>query len=537
MNNYTWSFKTRKIKKTSNQYDLDDLLNNEIVDATYIEYDRFGNNNNPFIAALPPYDADDSTNLIRNYNKSILGYDFNTVKTMSYSEKLYQLSKLHTNFRVLLPFQKQLEDEFYMSLVTTYNSRKMYRDNEVNIPVTIKSTEQNIHQKSWADMWDSTNSSFSLIGYSGCGKSTSVSQMLERYPQTIKHTNGEGEVVPQIVYLVVSCIPNSNFNELYISIGKAIDRALGNIDECYETLIAKQRSLSGKMNKVIKLIEIFNIGCIIFDEIQLIDFQHTKENSFEGLMTIANETKVSIAVVGTEDAKKKMFLNLRNARRVGTLIDASMYTKNKEYFKKIVSTMMKYQWFDERVELTDELIDALYKNTHGIISQLINLYAMMHVYYFKFKRKPEVNANLVEVVNKKYFPLINNLSKELKDEELNNYIAQSSNETLKIIQDALKENKEKEQTLMKQTEINKINQENEAVIQEKLYKSLAVFGYSDEYIEKAYKKVLNDGNYKNEEELMNKTLETLLKLKRNVSKPKTAKAKKSLEEMQAALAQ
>ena len=43
------------------------------------------------------------------------------------------------------------------------------------------------------------------------------------------------------------------------------------------------------------------------DEIQLIDFNSTKENSFESLLLLTNETKVAFVVIGTEDAYEKMF--------------------------------------------------------------------------------------------------------------------------------------------------------------------------------------------------------------------------------------
>ena len=91
---------------------------------------------------------------------------------------------------------------------------------------------------------------------------------------------------PQIVYLVVNCVANSNFSALYASIGNAIDRALGITTSVYQKLIESRRSLGEKAEKVRELVEIFAIGIIILDEIQLIDFQSTKENSFESLMTL-----------------------------------------------------------------------------------------------------------------------------------------------------------------------------------------------------------------------------------------------------------
>lgn len=79
--------------------------------------------------------------------------------------------------------------------------------------------------------------------------------------------------------------------------------------------------------------ERFAIGLIIFDEIQLIDFNSTRENSFESLMILSNRTKVAIGVVGTEDAYEMMFPKLRTGRRVGSPVRAQKYCSNYRYFQ------------------------------------------------------------------------------------------------------------------------------------------------------------------------------------------------------------
>ena len=122
------------------------------------------------------------------------------------------------------------------------------------------------------DSENAANVGFSLIGYSGSGKSSALNILLSHYPQVIKHHSKNIPQFIQIVYLVVNCVPNSNFRALYAGIGNAIDRALGNITPYYETEINKQHSLGSKLNKVRELVELFSIGIIIFDEIQLINF-------------------------------------------------------------------------------------------------------------------------------------------------------------------------------------------------------------------------------------------------------------------------
>lgn len=527
MKKYGWKFKVTKLRNKQSQYGAQILYNNEPVNAIYIDtgtQDRL----NPFIAALPPA-KNNEADLIRNYTKGLIGYDYKNVPLMSNSEKIMAVNELKTKFRVCLSFQKQLEDVFHSSLINSYRLRYLQRDINTYITVQLQNKEKHIHQKLWGDSADAANSSFALLGYSGVGKSTSLKQLLSTYPQVIIHKLPDGDELPQIVYLAVNCIPNSNFNQLYISIGKAIDRALGNITPFYETIIERKRNLSQKMEKVIELIETFSIGIILLDEIQLIDFKHTRENSFEGLMTIVNSTKVAITVIGTEDSYFKMFSNLRNARRVGTLINANNYIENKLYFKNLVEYLMHYQWFDSWVECSDELVATFKDCSYGIIDQLINLYVMMHIHYFQIQgNKPIIDSDYIKMIGNKYFPYMKNLTDTLKYD--------SSPE---ILIDALKESKDKLNELLDKSlqESNKLT-----IIEDKNKKLLAyeedlenkvitnimsVVDIEEGKIDKAFKDVLSEvKNY------MDYNLEDITKMVSNnlFRKKRKSKNKKPTQE-------
>lgn len=216
-------------------------------------------------------------------------------------------------------------------------------------------------------------------------------------------------------YLVVNCVANSNFSALYASIGNAIDRALGITTSVYQKLIESRRSLGEKAEKVRELVEIFAIGIIILDEIQLIDFQSTKENSFESLMTLTNRTKVAIAVVGTEDAYSKMFTHLRTARRLGNIISGNLYCENRTYFSILAKRVFKYQWFDSPVEMTNDMLEALYRNTHGIIDQLVGLCMYLNLDYISSKSRPTIDADYINKVAKRHYRGIQKLMDELDD--------------------------------------------------------------------------------------------------------------------------
>lgn len=230
----------------------------------------------------------------------------------------------------------------------------------------------------------------------------------------------------------------------------------------------------------------------------MIDFKHTKENSFEGLMTIVNATKVAIAVIGTEDAYSKMFINLRNARRVGTLIDASNYTENDSYFKNIVSFMMNYQWFDTWIDCDDEIIDALKECSYGIIDQLISLYVMMHIDYFEKKgKKPKVNGDYVRMISRKYFPYMKQLNKLLRDPMADKNLKQASEETQKRLNELLKKSEEQNKSSQeKQIELND-TMLNIMKIKEQIIQDIEDVGFEIPEIENCFNKKIIDKGIEN----------------------------------------
>ena len=266
------------------------------------------------------------------------------------------------SLRLYLPFHKTLEYEFYNTLLDSYRNRKLvinYRTGTYKLV---------------GDVGSGTGTGFALIGLSGCGKSSSLKSLTDHYPQVIIHKTDRGEI-SQILYLTVSCLPNSNFKAMYKSIGKAIDEALHT--NIYEDMIEKIRTLGSQQQKIVELIETYAIGMIIFDEIQLMDFSAISESSFESLMTIANQTKIVIAIVGTNDSYDKILKYPRTVRRIGNFIDASLYCQLKNNTAYVLKILSQYQLTDRKIIITDELIEAVHSETKGIISLIISLYIAM----------------------------------------------------------------------------------------------------------------------------------------------------------------
>lgn len=408
------TYKYEKLSPGERQYDDYDLTETTCVPARYVNAVCSTDSGNPFIEALPsPRDFEEVSTA---YTRPLTDFDYERIKAMSPIAQQISVTSLRA-LRYMLPFHPMLEVEFHSALLNSYRNRRFrYFSDEQQI--VQNDEKQGTHLSLQGKVAAAANAGCTLLGYSGCGKSSALEILLSNYPQVIEHRNEKYHRFTQIVYLVVVCPANSNFSALYNSIGAEIDKALGNITPIYEEMIQKKRTLAEKATIVCKLIDLFGIGCLIFDEIQLIDFQSQKENTFESLLTIVNQTKVALFAVGTEDAYQKMFPNLRTSRRTGPYINANLYCQDRPYFSAIVKNLMRYQWFDQYIPYSQEIADAFYDVTSGIVDQLIAVYMYVQIDYLRELNKPMITPNYIRSVSQKYFPEMKSLLDRLGNPEV-----------------------------------------------------------------------------------------------------------------------
>lgn len=501
----------------ASQYDSYDLSEQTIIPAIYVPAKVLEDKGNPYIEALP-YPREDH-NIMRAYTKTLAEFDYDKIKNMPTLDKMLQVGTLR-NIRFPLPFHKDLEFNFYNALLTSYRARRRVISENTEIEYFLDNKEYKTSTILTGDSSEPTNAGFSLIGYSGCGKSSAINCLVSHYPQVIMHKSKDGGYYPQITYLVVNCIANSNFKALYQGIGDAIDKALGNIIPVYEKEIQKATGLGGKAEKIKKLIEKFAIGIIIFDEIQLIDFKHTRENTFDSLLTLANRTKTSIAVVGTEDAVDKMFKELRTARRIGKMINGHKYCKNKQFFGYLVKNIFQYQWFDEPVSVTDDIIDALYDVTKGIVDQLIGVYSCMNLDYIDKKNKPQINSEYIREISKKYYPGLQDVLANIET-DINEDVIGGIKNNAELLVNKIIDNAKQEQEMFR-IMLNSETEANEQIELKKVISNITMIydEYTPSMIEEAFNKVikLKSSGGKTEKEISRLVIERLQKKNKKSSK-------------------
>lgn len=145
-------------------------------------------------------------------------------------------------------------------------------------------------------------------------------------------------------------------------------------------------------------------------------FNSNKENSYTTLAKLANDCKVCISLIGLPEAIEKMFTKEWTARRVGTTIDSSAYCGNYTYFTVIFGKIMKYNWLNHPLLVTDEGLKAVFDYTNGAIAHIVSFYMRLQLDYLNKEEQVTMDAKCVEKLMNKYFSgLIKILSKRSKN--------------------------------------------------------------------------------------------------------------------------
>ncbi len=421
---FVFDVEYRQLRNGENLYD-GCAEDEQIVMAEYAEASEKMDRGNIFIESLPlPRTNEDIEN---DFSSPIYSYDRKKIENMSISERLRNLSLIREQFRIALPFDDDLDEAVYNAFIKAYRNRKLCIDLQNIIRYDNSSIENPCPSRLYRNqLKNGTYGSFSMTGRGGTGKSSALGIVLSHYRQVVIHRLAGGGQIIQILYLIVNVPPNSAMHAFYMEFGRAVDTALGFTSPAYERLIEKCRSVNEMMSRVIDLIERFNIGLIILDEIQMFLTGNEKgrkirarAESFQAVTTIMNTTGASLAVIGTQKAYDLIFSDqIHQMRRLGRSISSDGYCTSRMTFMRILRELFQYQWTDVITEnITDEMLTAFMECTHGIIDVIISLYtAVQHEAIIK-KRKSPINEKLVRQTAKKYFPSLLKAVKSLDEYE------------------------------------------------------------------------------------------------------------------------
>jgi hypothetical protein len=221
----------------------------------------------------------------------------------------------------------------------------------------------------------STASSFTLMGFSGIGKTTAIERILSLYPQLIIHKHPLN--LTQIVWLKLNCPHDGSLKSLCMDFFIKVDRLLGT--NYYERFGGKRNSISSMVTRMGQIARLHCIGALIIDEIQ--HLLTAKDSGSEKMMnffvTLVNEIGVPVMMIGTMRARSVLQQDFRQARRgsgQGDMVWQQM--KKDEDWDVLIESMWDYQWTKHPVELTEEINNTLYEQSQGIVDIAVKLFAL-----------------------------------------------------------------------------------------------------------------------------------------------------------------
>lgn len=108
-----------------------------------------------------------------------------------------------------------------------------------------------------------------------------------------------------------------------------------------------------------------------------------------------------------------------------------------------MSQLFCYQWFDEHIDLTEELVEAFYEEAKGIIDQAVSLHIAVQDEYLKSNRK-SISPEFVAAVSKRRYPNLKLLLERASEPGVQEQIEKIMHSSKELYERELSEAKQQE---------------------------------------------------------------------------------------------
>lgn len=384
-------------------------------------------NSNKVIKQLPEMLSGE--NLI-NKMQVLPKYDRKFRENGSVTERLIKLSDL---YNIYIPSQMSIEiyNKLYLGIV-----RSLQKKGET---LTIKQynstykTIQNIKNKTGDQNYNGIMGgadSFTIIGTSGIGKSSTISRALNliRANYIIEIEKPYTRILP---CLIVQCPFDSSVKGLLVEILRKVDEQLGT--SYFKSATIGNRTTTDMLIGSVSQICLNHIGLLVVDEIQNVVNSRNGKNLIGSLTQIINNSGISICMVGTPESERFFEQAMQLARRsIGLKYEELNYDSQ---FKNICTILFSYQYTKKYSEISDQIIESLYQYSGGNISVIISLIHDAQEISLMNGREILDLISLEEAYKKRLSMLCNYIKPETKKQ----YIKYNKNNSSKNISQKKKE--------------------------------------------------------------------------------------------------
>lgn len=256
--------------------------------------------------------------------------------------------------------------------------------------------------------YPSTAAGFTLVGPSGMGKSTAVNRILSTIPQVIVHSNYKGVDMNlvQINYLKIDCPHDGSIKSLCVNFFIKIDNLLGT--NYYQKFGKSRLSVSTMLPAMAQIAASKNLGLLIIDEIQHLSSAKSQGSTrmMNFFVTMINMVNVPIMLIGTNSCMPVLQGSFREARRGSGQGDMVWERMKKDIsWDLLIEGLWEYQWTRKECELTEEINEALYDESQGVMDIAVKLYFLAQIRAI-VTGKEEINARLIRQVAKDSLQLV-----------------------------------------------------------------------------------------------------------------------------------
>lgn len=313
-------------------------------------------NTKNLLKSLPPMlsgkDLDTALQILPDY--------FEEIRKESASVRLLALSDL---YRLYVPsvMSQEIYSKLYLALIRSLQkkcSKQAVIQRYENHKAIMKQEYQGIMGGS---------DSFTIIGTSGIGKSSTISRAISLITENciIETEKPYTKIIP---CLIVQCPFDSSVKGLLLEIIRKVDEELGST---YYQSASKARTTTDMLIGSVSNIALNHIGMLVVDEIQNVVNSKNGKSLIGALTQLINNSGISICMVGTPESSEFFEQAMQLARRsVGLRYTTMPYDA---YFVRFCETIFQYQYVKEASALTPAILEWLYEHSAGVISVVVSL--------------------------------------------------------------------------------------------------------------------------------------------------------------------
>jgi hypothetical protein len=358
--------------------------------AAYLDTGIGAYRGNPFIEALPPILTEDQAMeaLARYppYNKN--------ERRMPSHLRLHAIQNALQCF-VPLPVHLDLEQRFSRMIRAGYQNRNPFSlAYWRNIDEGCKQLGSSITQVQ--NSARAVPLGFTIIGFPGVGKSTSVEAILSLYPQVIFHQRYASRDfhTAQIVWLKLECPHNRSTKGLCINFFQLMDQLLGT--RYQHNYSGGRRTADELLPNMARVAAMHGVGVLVIDEINRLSGSSSggTASMLSFFVQLTNTLGIPVVLVGTYKARFVLsgeFHQIRRGTGQGDLVWDRMeegkwieklgkfQSEKLGVWQLFLESIWTYQYTAVPVPLTSELSHALYEETQGITDFAAKVYMLAQI--------------------------------------------------------------------------------------------------------------------------------------------------------------